>query len=87
MPNEVELPSNASEQQCSIANKILDRKIQKFVDAQEGYSNSKLKAYSIILGQCDKNVTAQLEARNDWESMVKDPIKLLIAIKEIVYKY
>ena len=57
------------------------------MDAQEGYSNSKLKAYSIILGQCDKNVRAQLEARNDWEFMVNDPIKLLIAIKEIVYKY
>ena len=87
MPDKVKLPESASEQQHSIPNKILERKIQKFVDAQEGYSNSKLKAYSIILGQCDKNVRAQLEARSDWETMINDPINLLIAIKEIVYKY
>ena len=30
---------------------------------------------------------AQFEARGDWETMINDPIKLLIAIKEIAYKY
>ena len=88
MPDPINLPESASQQQKDIATKILDRKIQKFVDAQEGYANSKLKAYAIILGQCDKNIRAKLESRTDWEiEITNNPIRLLIAIKEITYRY
>ena len=88
MPDPIDLPEGASQQQRDIATKILDRKIQKFVDAQEGYANSKLKAYAIILGQCDKNIRSKLEARIDWETeIINNPIKLLMAIKEITYRY
>ena len=88
MPDPIDLPEGASQQQKDIATKILYKKIQKFVNAQEGYAHRKLKAYAIILGQCDKNICSKLEARTDWESKISNnPIKLLIAIKEITFKY
>ena len=87
-PDPIDLPESASQQQKDIATKILDQKIQKFVNAQEGYVNSKLKAYTIILGQCDKNIRSKLESRTDWDNkIINNPIKLLTAIKEITFKY
>ena len=88
MPDPINLPESATEQQRDVATKILDRKVQKFVDAQEDYAQSKLTAYSTILGQCDKNVQSKLESRTDWNNeIINNPIKLLTAIKEITFKY
>ena len=50
MPDPIDLPEGASQQQKDIVTKILDWKIQKFVNAQEGYVHRKLKAYAFILG-------------------------------------
>ena len=65
MPVKIPLPEDATQEQRDVAAKILDCKIQKYVDAKEAYKNLKLKAYSTILRQYDKNVKAKLESRTD----------------------
>ena len=47
-------------------------------------ATNKAKAFSLILTQCSDRLKARIEARSDYETMKKDPIKLLKAMQELM---
>jgi hypothetical protein len=67
---------------------LYEAEIAVFVQQKNTYMTNKGKAYALIWGQCNKALQNKLQARKDYESMVKgNPIKLLDAIEEHSMSY
>ena len=66
---------------------LLKGEVDRYLKRKDKYRTNRTKAYEIIIGQCTKGLRNKLEARKDWGEIEYNPIKLLKAIKELLYNY
>ena len=90
-PHKLKLVSKdrASKELEEKQNKYLFKaQIASFVAREEKYVANKGKAFAVIYGQCNKALQHKLQARKDFENVIKgNPIKLLDAIAEHSMSY
>ena len=54
---------------------------------QQTYNNNLTKAYALLWSKCAKGMQNKIESRQDYKSILDDPLKLLQAIKEHSLNY
>ena len=67
-------------------NIIYNGEVKLYLNRNNKYRTNMTSAYTLIYNQCNKAVVTQIKARQDYDEIINNPIKLLQAIKEITHR-
>ena len=66
---------------------IFNKESEAFIQRQNQYRQNKPKAAALIMSRCTDRLKTKLHQRSDWETIEKDPVELLAAIKQHAMNY
>ena len=75
------------DQETAQFDKQFDIEFKAFTARRETYRKNKGSAAALLWSQCSSGMKAKLQARDDFDDIEHDPVKLLVAIKEHSMNY
>ena len=85
----IPIPTSRPDIDAEVANLLLGKEIDAYVNRSQKYCQNTAKIYSMALGQCTEAMKNRLKGEETYKEMdgEYDVIRLLLLIKSIAYSY